>query len=103
MALLPLDGPSRQLVINIDNTTPQIFKRDANPLPERKVITVQALDGKIWIYFADDDETPVANDISTKGFLHFSKGKETYEASKTQVVWILSFAGTVEVRGAERA
>ena len=103
MAFLPLDGPSRQLVISVNTTIPQIFKRDVTPLEERKIITIQTLVGKIWIYFADDNETPTAGDVSSKGFLHHPHGKETYEASTTQVVWVLAFAGTVDVRGAERA
>ena len=72
-------------------------------MPERKVVTLQAIDGKVWLYFADENETPSAADITNKGFLHFSKGKESYEASNTQVVWAVSFAGTVDLRGAERA
>jgi len=101
--LQPLDGPSRQFQITANTTTPQELKRDASALEERKVITVQAIDGKIWIYFADETETVTAGNVSSKGFLHFSKGKETYEASNTQKVYILAFAGTVDVRGAERA
>ena len=101
--LQALDGPSRQFQISINTTVPQELKRDALALEERKVITLQALDGKVWIYFADETETITAANIIGKGFLHFRKGKETYEAADTQKVYILAFSGTVDVRGAERA
>ena len=101
--LQPLDGPAKQFQLTVNTTTPQELKRDTDPLDERKVITVQAINGKIWIYFADETETVTAGNVSSKGFLHFSKGKETYEASNTQKVYVLAFAGTVDVRGAERA
>lgn len=101
--LQPLDGPSRQFQLTANTTTPQELKRDASALAERKVITIQALDGKCWIYFADEGETVTAGNVTSKGFLQFSKSKESYEAAETQKVYILAFAGTVDVRGAERA
>ena len=101
--LSPLDGPAKQFQLTANTTTPQELKRDATALEERKVITIQAIDGKVWIYFADEIETVTAANVSSKGFLHFSKGKESYEASNTQKVYVLAFAGTVDVRGAERA
>lgn len=101
--LLPLDGPSRQFQITANTTTPQELKATATVLEERKVITIQAIDGNCWIYFADEGETVTAGNVSTKGFLHFSKGKESYEASEFQRVFVLAVTGTVDVRGAERA
>ena len=101
--LQPLDGPSRQFQISADTITPKKLQRDAATLPERAVVTVQTLDGQIWVYFADDNETPSAGDVSSKGFLHYTKGKESYEAGPFQIVYILAVTGTVDVRGAERA
>jgi hypothetical protein len=98
-----LDGPSRQSQITADTITPKKLQRDVDTLPERAVITVQSLDGKIWIYFADDNETPTAGDVSSKGFLHYTKGKESYEAGHLQIVYVLAVTGTVDIRGAERA
>ena len=99
----PLDGPSKQFSISVDSSTVKEVKAGASAFNERKVITLQPLGGDIWVYFADEGETPDATDVSTKGFQHFKKNKESYEASHQQSVFILAVTSTADVRGAERA
>ena len=101
--LSPLDGPSKQFAISVDSTTVKEIKAGASALTERKVITLQPLGGDIWIYFADEGETPSASDVATKGFQHFKKNKESYEASTQQAVFMLAVSSTADVRGAERS
>lgn len=100
--LLPLDGPSKQFVIAVTDATVQEVKAGASAFAERKVITLQG-DGKFYVYFADEGETPSAVDVSTKGFIQYKNAKESYEAAGSQAVYILAETGTVNVRGAERA
>ena len=99
--LLLLDGPARQKTFNVDTITPIEVKRDAEPLPERQVVTIQS-DGKIYVYLADEGVVPNAATITADGFKH-NKTIRTYEAGPLQKVYILSQAGTVEVRTAERS
>lgn len=105
MSFYPLDGPSKQFVLNPTTSSVVRVKAGASEYTERKVITLQPTDGNIYVYFADYGETPTANDVSTKGFIHFKHQKDTYEASETQIVFILSAEDSdpVNVRGAERA
>lgn len=100
--LQPLDGPSKQFSTTVNTTVVQELKKDTEPLPERKVITVQA-DGKIYIYFGDEDIEPNAATVAADGFIHFKNGKESYEASSTQKVYVLSASGDVDIRAAERS
>lgn len=103
MSLQPLDGPSLQDTLSISTVSVLEVKSGVTALPERKVITIQPLDGSVYIYFGDGDNIPTTTDVSTKGFLHNKKLKESYEASETQPVFILAVSGTVDVRFAERA
>jgi hypothetical protein len=100
--LQPLDGPSKQFSTTVDTITVVELKKDASPLAERKVVTVQA-EGKIYIYFGDDDIVPNAATVAADGFIHFKNGKESYEAAASQRVYILADSGTITVRAAERA
>jgi hypothetical protein len=97
-----LDGPSKPFVVTINNSTPVEVKSSTEPLEERKVITMQG-NGKFYVYFADDGETPSNSDVSTKGFIQYKNSKESYEAASSQTVFILSVTGSVTVRIAERA
>jgi hypothetical protein len=99
----PLDGPSKQGSISVNASTPQRVKVDTNELADRKVVTIQPLDGKLWVYFGEEGVTPTASDLQTKGFYHAKRSKESYEAGQRQQIWILAQAGTVDVRFAERA
>jgi len=97
-----LDGPSKPFVVTINNSTPVEVKSSTEALEERKVITMQG-DGKFYVYFADDGETPSSSDVSTKGFIQYKNAKESYEAASSQKVFILSVSSSVIVRIAERA
>jgi len=87
----PLDGPSVQDELSI--STQQELKVGASPLSERKVITVQPKDGKVYVSFVNGED----------GFLCFKNGIYTFEASDKQPVYIKAESGTVAVVVAERA
>ena len=100
---LPLDGPAKQGVLSsVGTVTPVECKIEAQPFSERKVITLQG-DGKFYVYFADEGETPNAATVSANGFTQFKDQKETYEASCQQAVFVLSVTGTIDIVLAERA
>lgn len=98
----PLDGPSKQGALSVDTITPQQVKVDATPLSERQVVTIEPVNGKLWVLFGDGITTPTASDMQNKGFRH-PKTIRSYEAGDRQVVWVLAQSGTVDVRIAERA
>lgn len=100
--LLPLDGPSIQGSISVGTGSVVEAKVGVSVLSDRKVITIQPV-GKIYVLFADEGVVPSVGDMSTKGFLHFKNQKDTYEAGEKQKVYLLSFAGTIDVKIAERA
>lgn len=89
---LPLDGPSVQDVISV--TTSQVeLKVGASAYPERKVVTIQPQDGKVYVSFVSGED----------GFLCFKNGIYTFESSDSQLLYIKSVSGTVNVVVAERA
>lgn len=98
----PLDGPSKQGTITVDTVTVKELKIGASALDERKVITLQPA-GKIRVYFGDGTGTPSAATIAADGIVHFKNQKESYEASETQPVFILSELGSTDVVVVERA
>lgn len=98
----PLDGPSAQGVISVGTGTVVEAKVGASAYADRKVITIQP-ENKIYVFFADEGITPSTTDLSTKGFIHYKDAKETYEVGEKQKVFLLSLAGTVNVRIAERS
>lgn len=100
--LQPLDGPSLQGVLSVGTGAVVEAKVSSNIYDGRKVITIQPL-GKLYVYFADDGETPSVSDVSTKGFIHFKNAKESYEVGDKQKVYLLSASGTIDVKLAERA
>jgi hypothetical protein len=100
--LQPLDGPSLQGSLSVTTGTVVELKVGTNPYSERKVITVQP-NGKIYVFFGEDNTIPTVSDIQTKGFTHFKDAMQTYEATCTQRMYVLSVAGTVSVKLAERA
>jgi hypothetical protein len=103
MKFSPLDGPSAQGTITVDTITVKEVKIGANALDERKVITLQPIDGKIRVFFGDGVTVPNAATVAVDGFLHFKSAKDSYEATNSQAVYILAEAGTVDVKVAERA
>lgn len=100
--LQPIDGPSKTFNLTVTTSSPIEAKAGAFAFLERKVITLQG-DGKFYVYFADEDETPLAIDVTTKGFIQYKNSLQTYEATGSQAIYILAETGTVDVRGAERA
>ena len=104
MSLLPLDGPSAQLTLSVNTVTVQEAKVGASPLSERKAVTIQPLNGKVYIYFGDDSgSTPLAAIVSANGMVIYKNGKETYEASASQRIYLLSTSGTTSVVVVERS
>lgn len=100
---LPLDGPSIQNTLSVGTVTPVEARIGAAPLAERKVVTVQPITGKCYVYFAAEGETPSAANMVAKGFVHFKNQRESYEAGDTQKLWLLSLSGTINIVVAERA
>jgi hypothetical protein len=100
--LQPLDGPSKQYTLTVDNTAVKEII-SGSPLEERKVITIQA-EGRIRIYFGDGENTPNITTVLDDGLIHFKWGKESYEASTAQAVFIAGETATlVKVYIVERA
>ena len=95
MALLPLDGPAEQTVLSV--TTTQVeAKVGTTAFSERKVVTLQPLDGKIRVFF----KTGLAN---SSGLLVHKNQIISLEAADTQPIYIAAESGTVNVVVAERA
>jgi len=103
MAYEALDGPAKQFKLSaVDTATPVEVKSGVSSMEERKVITIQG-SAKFYVYFADEAESPSAATVTANGFIQYKNAKETYEASDSQVVFVLAATGTVDIRGAERA
>ena len=101
--LQPLDGPSAQGSISVNTTVVQEAKVGASVKEERAVLTLQPLDGTIYVYFGDGTATPNAATMIADGFEHPKKSLRSYEAGPQQQVFILAKTGTVDVKVAERA
>lgn len=101
--LQPVDGPSTQGNVSVDTTTPQELKVGASRLTERKIVTLQPLDGKVWVYFGEEGVTPSAANLQDNGFEVAKKEKASFEVGERQPLWVLSQSGTTDVRYAERA
>lgn len=99
---LPLDGPSLQGRTTITSTTPVRVRVGVAELAERKVVTIQPLSGKIYVYFGDGVNTPNALTVAN-GFVQSKNSIHSYEASNQQEIYILALQGTVDVVFAERA
>ena len=103
MSFEALDGPSKQFKLSaVGVVTPVEVFASGSSFSERKVVTLQA-DGKFYIYFADEGETPNAATVAANGFIQYKDAKESYEAAGSQAVFVLAVTGTVDIRGAERA
>lgn len=93
--LFPLDGPSEQGVLAV-STTEVEAKIGASPFLERKVVTIQPLDGRVRVLF----KSGVA---ATSGLLVFKNQIVSFEASETQPVYLITESGTTNVVVVERA
>lgn len=102
MPFFPLNGPALQKSISVGNATPKLIPESGSAMDGRAVITIMPIDGDIYVYFGDGTSTPSAATIIADGFPHREEQKDTYEASTSQPVYILSTTGTVKVITAER-
>ena len=98
---LALDGPAIQGNLSVGTVTVVEAKVGATSFVERQVITMQP-SGNLYVYFANDGEVPTAVTVAANGFLQFKSAKESYEAGPMQKVYLLSAAGTISVKIAER-
>lgn len=98
----PLDGPSLQGSVSVNTSTPQEVKVGSSALADRKVVSIQPLDGKIWVYFGQEGITPSASTVQNNGFYQAKRSLRSYEAGNRQTIWILAQASTVDVKIAER-
>jgi len=95
-----LDGPSKQGNATVTSTTPVEVKVDS-VAADREVVTIQANES-IYVYFADEGETPNAATVAASGFIQTRNIINTYEASTGQALWVLAVGLTATVRFAER-
>lgn len=89
--LLPLDGPGEYTAISVTDTAQEV-KVGASVLEERKVITLQPIDGAIYYGYSNT----VTSTTGTKIF----KGQWIQlEASDRLPVWVVAATGeTVDTR-----
>jgi len=91
MSYLMVDGPAVQGTLNV--STEVEAKVGATVLAERKVITIQPIDGKIYASFQSGVE----------GFLIFKSQIVSFEISDLLPLYLVAESGTVEVKICERA
>ena len=103
MAFQLLDGPSLQDRVSVTASVVKELNVNASALSSRQVITIQPIDGNIWVYFGDGTNIPSAATVSTKGLKHVKMAKESYEVGDKQPLFIVSDTGTVNVTFVERA
>jgi len=95
MAFEPLDGPAVYGTLSV-TTSPSEVKVGASVLSDRKVVTIQPLDGVVYFGYSN----AVTASTGTKIF----KGQVyPLEAGERLPVWIVSASGTVNVRITEVA
>jgi hypothetical protein len=95
MGLQPLDGPATYASISV-TTTPIELKVGGSPFDERKVVTLQPIDGRV--YYGYDNSVS-----SSTGTLVFKKMIYPLEVSPDLPVWLVADSGTVDVRITEVA
>jgi len=88
------DGPGNNASLSVTNVTAVEVKVGASPQDERKIIIIQPQDGKI--YWGYSSGVTAAN-----GFFIGKKQTVILEATPQLPIWIISSAGTVDVRIAE--
>ena len=103
MAFLPLDGPSLQGQQDVTDSVVFRVRVGSSELDQRKVVTIQPLDGLIWVYFGDNSTVPSAATVKASGFTQPRGSIRSYEASTSQEIYVVSDTGTVDIRFAERA
>jgi len=88
--LLQLDGPAVYGALNV-TTTAQEVKVGTSPIVERKVVTIQPLDGDL--YFGYDSSVTTSN-----GTKIFQGQVYALEASDLLTIFVIAEAGTIDVR-----
>jgi len=87
---LNLDGPAINGALSVTTTAEEV-KVGASPLSERKVITIQPLDGDVYMGYSNT----VTSSNGTKIF----RGQiYAMEATDTLAVYIIASTGTIDVR-----
>ena len=88
---LPLDGPGTHGALSVTDS-PSELKVGASPFSERKVVTIQPLDGPIYFGYTNTVS-------STTGTKVFQGQYFPLEAGESLNVWLVAEAGeTVDVR-----
>lgn len=106
--LQPLNGPSKSSKLSsVTASTAVEVKAGASAFDDRQIVTMQSTSedtnsGAFWVYFADEGETPSAATVSANGFYHPEDSVRSYEAARTQAIWVVSVTGTVDIRFSER-
>ena len=96
MSLLPLDGPAAYKSLSVGAVTPVEVKVEATVKPERKVVTIQPIDGIIYYGY----DTNLTKNNGTKIF----KGQWIQlEVGDMLPIFIIADSGTVDVRISEVA
>lgn len=99
-----LDGPATQTTLAVDTITVLEARVGGSAYPERAAVTLQPVDGKIFVYFGDADvAAPSAVTVAADGLQVFKNAKETYEAGPLQPIYLLAQSGTVSVKVIERS
>lgn len=98
----PLDGPAAHDTISVGTGAVVEAKIGASSLEERKVLTIQPTD-KLYIYWGDGSGIPSVGTVSADGITLFKNGVYTFEASRSQPIYMLSVSGTIDVKVVERS
>lgn len=88
--LQPLDGPGDQTALAV-STTPVELKVGASVLEDRKVVTIQPLDGDVYFGYT----TGVTASTGTKVY---ERQYFPLEAGELLTVYLVAESGTVDVR-----
>ena len=90
-----LDGPGYNKALSV-TTTAQEVVYDTTPLSERKIITIQPLNGDIYYGYSNGVTTSNGTKIFSNQFFPLEVGPELR-------VWVITATGTVDVRISEVA
>lgn len=95
MSLLPLDGPALNSNMPVTTIAAPIRVGLSN-LSERKVVTIQPLDGDIYFGYSSGVTTSTGTKIFQGQFFPFEAGEELD-------IWVICATGTVDCRITEVA
>jgi len=96
MSLLPLDGPAVYKSLSVGDSTPVEVKVGASVQSERKIVTIQPIDG--IVYYGYD-----TNLTSSNGTKIFKGQWIQLEVGEMLSIYLISDSGTVDVRITEVA